>query len=740
MAQYDLTLRDYWRILHKRKMIVIFATILMGVFSTFFAVLQTPVPSYEASSSVKIERSSTLTGLYVETLSWSSADNLETQAIIIKSYPVIEEVAKKLGFLDSNLTSDEIRRDTKYLNVVLKLKDQVETKREGFTNLVNIIATSEDPKLAQKLANTVAEVYRDQNTKERNKRIIEGRVFIEQQLELAKENLKEAEEKVKEYREENKFISIDSETGTTLSQLTSIETEHEGLKRTIEEINSILKRIKREEAIPGKDIKGIYADKVGPIFARLNSQLVDLTLERDTLLLNFTKNHPRLKEVKTKISETIQNMIAELSDQKKTFEGRKSNLAGDLDRLRSKFRALPEKGLMLARLEHDLTVKSQTFSLLESKYQEALIKEAEKVEEVSIVKPAVEPTSPVNSPHVYTTSFIGVIIGLIIGLIMAFVFETLDTSIGTIEDVEKFLEVPVLGVIPHVGDEDIKSIMLSEGYPENTDEEIIRRNARLITHFAPNSTLAESYKKLRTNVHFMRMEKDIKTILYTSSSPFEGKTTTVINLAIAMAQTSEKVLLIEADLRKPMVSKLFGIDKIPGLSDIILGNYEWRDTVRTITDFITGDMKIDDIMKTPGIDNLNIITSGTISPNPSELLGSQRMEDFISQVREEYDVVLFDSCPVLAAADASILASKLDGAILVYHVGKIARGALRRAKAQLENVKARVIGVVLNKLQTEISPDYTEFKYDRYYAYGEKGKTPSKPKRWYRRSKEKLEI
>jgi capsular exopolysaccharide synthesis family protein len=423
-------------------------------------------------------------------------------------------------------------------------------------------------------------------------------------------------------------------------------------------------------------------------------------------------------------------MSAELSDQKKTLEGRKANLAGDLDRVRSKFRALPEKGLMLARLEHDLTVKSQTFSLLESKYQEALIKEAEKVEEVSIVKPAIEPTNPVNPPHVYITSFIGIISGLIIGLIMAFVFETLDTSIGTIEDVEKFLGVPVLGVIPHVGYEDVKNIILSEGYPEQTDEDTIRRNARLITHFAPKSTLAESYKKLRTNVHFARMEKDIKTILYTSSSPLEGKTTTVINLAIAMAQTGERVLLVEADLRKPMVSRIFGIDKIPGLSDVILGNYEWRDTVRTITDFLTGDMKIDDIMRTPGLDNLNIMPSGTISPNPSEVLNSQRMEDFISQVREEYDVVLFDSSPALAAADASILGSKLDGVILVYHVGKIARGGLKRAKVQLENVKATVMGVVLNKLQAEISPDYTEFKYD--YAYGEEEKTPSKLKRWYR--------
>jgi len=737
VAQYDLTLRDYGRILRKRKMIVIFATILMGVFSAFFAVLQTPVPSYEASSSVKIERSSTLTGLYVETLSWSSADNLETQAIIIKSYPVIEEVAKKLGFLDSSLTSDEIRRNTEYLNVVLRLKDQVETKQEGVTNIINIMATSEDPKLAQKLANTVAEVYRDQNTKERNKRIIEGRVFIEQQLGLAKENLKEAEEKVKEYREENKFISIDSETGITLNQLTQIETAHESLKRTIEEIDSILKRLKKEEAIPEKDIKGIYADKVGPIFARLNSQLVDLTLERDTLLLNFTKEHPRLKEIKTKISETIRNMIAELSDQKKTLEGRKDNLAGDLGRLRSKFSALPEKGLILARLQHDLTVKSQTFSLLESKYQEALIKEAEKVEEVSIVKPAIEPASPINPPHVYTTSFIGVIIGLIIGLIMAFVFETLDTSIGAIEEVESFLKVPVIGIIPHVGFEEIKDILL-EKYPDRKDEDILRRNARLVTHYAPKSTLAESYRTLRTNIQFISLKNEAKTLLFTSSSPMEGKTTTVVNLAMTMAQTGKRVLLVESDIRKPMVSRTFGIDREPGLTDVLLGNYEWRDIIRTVTDIMTGKMGMEDIMLTPGIDNLNIITSGTIPPNPSELLSSQRMEEFISQVREEYEVVLFDSTPTLTAADSIIMGSKLDGVIIVYQVGKVGRGALRRTKVQLDNVNAKVLGVILNGLKAEISPDFSDFRYDRYYSYGEEEKTPSKPKSWYQRAKQKL--
>ncbi|MBI4620317.1 MAG: polysaccharide biosynthesis tyrosine autokinase [Desulfobacterales bacterium] len=730
MTQYDLSLRDYWRILRKRKIIVVFATLLLGFFSFSFAIFQKPIPLYEASSSVKVEESTSLTGLYMEALSWSARDTLETQAAIIKSYPVMEKVAKRLGFLDKDLTYDEIRRKREHLNTILDINDRVSTKLEGYTNIITITATSENPELAQELANTIAEVYREENIKEKNRRVREARVFIEQQLKITKENLKEAEENLKEYREKNKFISIDSETGIILGQLTKTEAEYGTLEQTIEEIDLILKNLKKEEAIQEKDIKGIFADKVGPIFARLNSQLVDLNLERDALLLNFTEDHPRVKEIKTRISKTVRNMIAELSAQKKTLEGRKTNLEGDIDRFRKNFGTLPEKGLILSRLEHDLKVKSQIFFLLESKHQEALIKEAERVEEVSIVRPAIEPTSPVNPPHVYTTLFLGVIIGLIIGLIMAFVFETLDTSIGTIEDVEKFLEVPVLGVIPYVGYEEIKDILLKKD-PDRKDEDILKRNARLVTHFAPKSTLAESYRTLRTNVQFISVEKGARTLSFTSSSPLEGKTTTVANLATTMAQIGKKTLLVESDLRKPMISRIFGIEREPGLTDVVLGNYEWRDTIRTVADIMTGKMGMEDIMLTPGIDNLNIITCGSIPPNPSEILNSQRITDFISQVREEYDVVLFDSAPALTAADASILGSKVDGVIIVYQVGQIARGALRRTKAQLENVNAKVLGVILNGLKAEVSSDYAEFRYDRYYAYGEEEPPPQMAQRWF---------
>ncbi|MDY6853516.1 MAG: polysaccharide biosynthesis tyrosine autokinase [Thermodesulfobacteriota bacterium] len=729
MTPYDITLRDYWRILRKRKNVVVVTTLLLGIFSSFFAILQSPTPLYKASSSVKIEQSSTLTGLYVEALSWSAADKLETQAIVIRSYPIIEEVARRIDFLDKNLSSEEIRQNSKYLNTVLSLKGMIQTQREGFSNIININVTSNDPKLVQRLANTVAEVYREKNIEENNRRIREAKQFIEQQLKLAKEDLKKCEEKVREFREKNKLISIDSETRVVLDQLTKVELEYGDLKQNIEEITSVLKRLERDKVINKKEIKGIFADRVSPIFARLNSELVDLNLERDALLLKFTENHPEVKKVSIRIDETVLNMIAELSAQKQTLEKRESNLKASIDRLKEKFEALPEKGLILSRLEHDVKVKAEIFSLLESKHQEAMIKEAEKIEEVKIVKPAIEPTTPINPTNVFSTSFIGILIGAILGLVLAFIFETLDTSIGAIEDVEAFLEVPVLGIIPHAAFDDIKD-ELKKRYPDQ-NEEALKRKSRMMIHFAPESVLAESYRKLRTNIHFANFENEVKTILLTSSSPLEGKTTTVVNLAVAMAQSGKRVLLVESDLRKPMVSKIFGINKAPGLTDYIMGNQEWQSIVRTSVDFMTGAMGIEEFIQTPGIDNLNIFTSGSIPPNPSELLSSKKMDDFISQARESYDTILFDSTPTLATADAPILASKLDGTIIVYHVGQIARGALRRTKVQLDNTNANVLGVILNKLQTEISPGYMEFSCGSYYAYGgEEKNTPSATNIW----------
>jgi len=726
--KYELDLRDYVRILRKRKVIVIFTTLMLGIFSFVFATLQKPIPLYKASSSVKVEKSSTVAGLYIESLSYSEWNSLETQATIIRSYPIMEIVAKRLEFLDEALSSEEIRQDNKYLNIVLDLKDKVTTTQEGNTNIINITVTSEDTEFCQKAANTIAEVFKAQNTYEKNKRAISARKFIEDQLKVVSARLKDAEEKVRTFREENKLISLSDQSRIVLDRLTRAEAQYGEVIKSLSEMELMVKQLKEQKAIPKGTLEGVVAERVGPIFQRLNTQLLDLNVKKDSLLLIFTDKHPEVMDINEQIANITKNMLSQLMAQKNALQRGADSLNEEIEKSRVQLKSLPESGLELARLERNVKLNMEVYTLLEQKHQEALIKEAEKIEEVTIVKPALKPTSPINPPQTASVTFVGTVLGMILGLVFAFIMETMDTSIGTIEDVEAYLEVPVVGIIPYIAPEDIKDILLKKSHIEQSDE-ILERNARLVTHFAPKSTLAESYRALRTNIQFSCLEQEAKLLIFTSSSPGEGKSNTTMNLAMVMAQAGSKVLLVDADLRKPMVNKVFGLDREPGLSDVILGNYEFEDVIRTVTDIMMGKMGMEDIMATPGIDNLNIITSGTVPPNPSELLNSPRMPALLAQLKEKYDIILVDTTPILPATDAAVLGSKADGVVIVYQVGKIARGSLKRAKVQMDNVKAKVLGIVLNGLKPEVSLDYQDYRYESYYAYGAEHAEPKK-KSW----------
>lgn len=721
-TKYDLNLRDYWLVVKKRKFIIIFTILAMGLFSLFFSILSKPVPLYRTSASVKIEKTSSITGLYIQAMSWSQTDDMETQAAVIKSYFIMEMVARELGLIPADLSSEEVRANKKYLGTILNLKNSVETEQEGYSNIIDIIVTSGDPKFAQRLANTIARVYSEEHTLGLNKRTIEAKKFIENQLQIVKERLRSSEEAVRNFREENKLISLSAQTSRMLGQMTALQAGYEKSVENYEKINNIERLLERAGDRPLTSKTSFSIKEAPGLYHSLNNKLIQLMLKRDSLLLIYTENYPQVVEINNQIREIVMNMTAQLSSQKKILAENIKTLKKKIAEIDEHIKALPEKGLELARLERNVSVNMQVYTLLEKKYQESLIKEAEKIEEIKIVKPALEPTVPINPPKTLATTVVGIIIGIILSIVFAFMIETFDTSIGAIEEVEEFLGVPVSGIIPYVSVQEIEA-SLEEEYPEGVDEATAERHARLVSHFAPDSTLAESFRALRTNLSFISLEKDIKTVVFTSSSPREGKTTSVVNLAITMAQAGNKVLLVEGDLRKPVIARMFGIDQTPGLADVILGNYKWRDVIRTITDIMMGKMSMDDIMKTPGIDNLHIMTGGTIPPNPAELVSSKGIREFMENVRSEYDMVLIDGPPVLAATDAAILGSRVDGVILVYQVGKISRVTLKRAKAQLDNVKANVIGVVLNGLKAEISPDFSGYDYyEKYYTYGQKEK------------------
>jgi Mrp family chromosome partitioning ATPase/uncharacterized protein involved in exopolysaccharide biosynthesis len=658
-----------------------------------------------------------LTGLFVEVLSVPSGDTLATQALIIKSFPVLEKVAKEMNLIPPDIQSDQIYDNEKYANVLSEMQGEIKTEIEGTTNIINITVSSSDPKRAYKIANHVSEKYMEENTLLRNKQIFEAKRFIEGQLKIVEEKLKKSEDALNEYKRQKDVISITDEQKIAIEKFSGLEVNVENVNREIKGTEYNLALLKKGELIPGKQTIRFFSDsgENQSVITNLNQKLGELFLERNNLLINSTATHPEVKELDAKIANIRTEIITQLESKRNSLIKKEDILSTELNRLKSIAAFLPSTAMELSRIERDVKINQELFSLLKTKYQEALIKEAEKIEEVSITKRAAEPKFSKNPPKFFLNTLLGAVIGMILGLVFAFIFESLDTSIGTLEDVEEFLDIPVIGSIPNMSTDKVDDF-LRERYSISTDYRMEIYRA-LISHSMPKSIVAESYRSLRTNAIFVATEKNMKSMMITSSSMHEGKTTTAINLAITLAQIGKRVLLMDADFRNPAIHHYFGLEKDPGLSDVILGNNTWKEVGRSIADIMMGEIKVDDIMANPGMDNLNIITSGTPPAHPAEFLNSPIVQKLISEIAEHYDFVILDAPPVMPVADPIILGSKVDGVFIVYKVGVISRYALKRAKLLLENVGAKVLGTILNDFKPEANPD---FYHGTYYQYARK--------------------
>jgi uncharacterized protein involved in exopolysaccharide biosynthesis/Mrp family chromosome partitioning ATPase len=712
MAQYEMNLRDYWLIVRRRRMIIIVCTVLVALFSFWFA--KQKVPVYQATASVKFEQSTTLSGLLVEVLAVNSADNIETQVSLIKSYPVLEEVARRMGKLPQTTAGEAVRESRAYQATLDSLGGKIKATRVPSTSIIDITATSTNPREAKELANAVAEVYREYNKTNRNARVTEARKFIEAQLREVEGRVKRAEEEVWAFRDANRIIAPGAESTVLLSLFTQVRGDIEKTRQQRIELEGMQARLARDAS--GRDDR-IYVDATNPTMAKLAATQSDLILERTNLALEVTDKHPRLQAIDDRLREVRAEMRREVAAQVAALRTREEILNRQMGELLARNREVPATELSLQRLQRDAKVNDDLLTLLKTRHQEALIKESEGVEEVSIVRPAADPSAPAGT-ETLNTVLVGGLLGLMLGLVLAFVQETLDTSIGTIEDVESYLGVRVLGIVPHIDPrETMQRLIERRPALAQMDPDALQSHALLITHFDPKSPVAEAYRTLRTNIQFERMERGGKVLVVTSPTLQEGKTTTIVNLALTMAQNGQKTLLVGANMRRPSIYRFFGIEREPGLSDILVGNAQWRDCVRGVADILMGRFEMEDVMAAPGLDNLHIIEAGPIPANPSELLSTTAMTDFLRAVAAEYDIVLVDTPPILPVTDSAIVAGKADGVLLVYQAGKVGRLVLKRAKAHLESARAQVWGVVLNDLQTEVS-GYTYTHYYTHY-YGE---------------------
>ncbi len=421
--------------------------------------------------------------------------------------------------------------------------------------------------------------------------------------------------------------------------------------------------------------------KTTGVGVQLAIELLSLQAKRDELLKIYTEKHPDVVLINQKI-KFIEEQLAKL----------------------------PKEEIEYARLTREVKLNEELYTLLAKRYKEAQISEADRVQPATIVTYAKEPTSPIR-PNRVTNLSLGGFIGFILGIIFAFIVEHLDTSIATIEEVETYLGLPVVGVIPHIEEKTKRSHKFL--FWEIKDEVATIKN-KLVIYHSPKSPYVETYHTLRTNIKFSQEHIETRGIvLFTSAGVGEGKTLTSVNFALSAALAGVKTVYIEFDLRRPSVHRWFGVNRIPGITDYILGRKAYDEVIHTTTDFLLGGLEVDRIISTPGLENFVFIACGNIPPNPVDLLSSAKTFNVLNELKEKYDLVVIDTPPVLLFADALILSKYATYVILVYRVGRIARGALKRAKDMLTSIKANLVGVVLNDIRAE----EMEPRYGYYYAY-----------------------
>jgi tyrosine-protein kinase Etk/Wzc len=296
------------------------------------------------------------------------------------------------------------------------------------------------------------------------------------------------------------------------------------------------------------------------------------------------------------------------------------------------------------------------------------------------VDPAILPDEPVQ-PKTFLYLFLGFMTGIVSGTLTALIQEYLDDTIKDAEQAKRELQLPLLSVIPYI-----------ETKEDDSEKE---KHTSLIAHYEPKSSITEAFRSLRTGIHFSGVSKKRQVIMVTSSLPYEGKTTIMGNFAVVLSQTGARVLILDCDLRRSALHRLFGYSKSPGL-----------------TELLAGDDNIESFVHNTNIPGLDFITAGTTPPNPAELLGSEKMNILIQKFRERYDAILIDAPPVLAVTDSLLLSAMTDMVFMILELGRIPIKAVTHARDMLQNINAPLAGLVLN--------DKIEHRLERYGYYGEK--------------------
>ncbi len=639
------------------------------------------------------------------------------------------------------------------------IKSNVEAVPVAESDVIQIrVKAADDPYIAMTIANTLSEVLQDRNLRIRREGVSDMRVFIEEQLLSYKRKLDEAEAALRTFKVNNRVTSLDKEVEEQLQLSKNIELMYQEARNERERTEKMLESINTQIYERQKNLVPSIANVSNQIIQQLKSQLTKLQDSYIRLQLQgVPENNSKMVEIKNDMGRVRQslaeearkiaeqeNLVDPVSQMARLYEQRveldlklqmlrsqEQSLAASLKDYEESLRRLPNKEFELARLTRDRELAYNLYNMLSERREEARISEAEKVGDMRIIDRAQLPKKPIL-PRKELNLAIGLMLGLTIGLGLTFFLESLDTSLKTPDDIERKTGLTILGSIPK-----IRNVNNVPAGPDGA-----RGNpAILVTHTMPSSPASEAYRTLRTNLQFSNLSQKFRSIMLTSSGPREGKSTTSANLAVATAQMGLRTLLIDADLRRPTLHKIFNLNREPGLSDILSHYYDSGHTdlklrssrreteedmdlsgsdhqtsiraKRAIEQMAALDLSVNAAIHKTRIERLDLLTCGVLPPNPAEILASETMKDLLALLKEKYEFVVVDAPPVIAVTDAAVLAPQVDGTLLVIESARNDREIILKAKGLLDRVNVNVLGAVLNNVrERNLYGDY-----DYYYTY-----------------------
>jgi len=721
----EVSLRDYWKVIRKRKWTII-AFFLIVVITTAVGTF-TMRPIYRGTTAIQINKENPQIVDFKEIFAVNTMDldYYQTQYKILESRSLAKRVIQNLKLAEhpeflpkpetpfqkwkSNIlnpifalftasnksyTSEkdppEGAKETAFINQFLgKLK--IEPIRNS--RLVKIHFDSNYPELSSQVSNALASSYIQQNLENRFIATQQAKEWLTGQLEDLKAKVERAEEALQAFGSKHDIISLDEKENVTMQRLTDLNdalTKAES-ERMAKEALYKQTRDRNSDSLPSILENRLIMD-LKQAYIQLEAQYMKLseTFKPDYPEMVRLKN--QMQTIQKRIDGELTKIITAIKNDYEASLRREALLRQAFEEQKARVIVMKDKAIQYNILKREADTNKELYKGLLQRMKEAGVSAGIMASNIQVVDQAELPTKPYR-PDKRLNLLLAVVVGLFLGVGLAFFFEYLDNTVKTPEDVEQMIRLPSFGMVPEISSERRKRLEKGASYP-----------VELITFGYPKSMLSEAYRNIRTSILLSFSEKPPKTIVITSPNPAEGKTTTVINTAIALSQTGAQVLIIDTDMRKPRVHKIFDEENGVGLSN-----------------FLSGHAELESIIKKTEIPNLYYIPSGPIPPNPSELVSSNRFKNMVASLGERFDHLVLDSPPVLGFADSTILSASVDGIILVVLGGKTPRETLQRAKDVLHQVNAKILGVVINRIDIRRS-DYGYYYYRYHYYYGKEGK------------------